>query len=278
VTWWRRLAVAEPLAPQPALGLMRALAATGDIPAALEHARDYEARLRSELELPPAPEIVALAEQLRDQPLALSQGARDIAAPASMPATSPLTAPSTGATWSRRRPRTGLTLAAGCAAIAALVALARTNVSRASAPAVDRNRIAVFPFTARGDTANAFLGVGIVEVLSAALDGAGSVRAVDPHALLIRIGSDSINDPLRAARIAADFAAGQFVLGGLAQLGDRVQVTASLYDATKRNGRSPKPRRSADAPMSCKHSSGSRPSFSLTDRPHRRSAWPMSPP
>src|SRR4051812_21959060 len=232
VTWWRRLSVAEPLAPQPALGMMRALAAAGDIPAALEHARSYEARLHSELELPPSSEIVALSEQLRDGPVAVSQMARVIATPASTPVTPPLTATSIGAAPWRRRSRTGFALAAGCAAIVALAALARTNLSRASAPAVDHNRIAVFPFTARGDTANAFLGVGIVEVLSAALDGAGPLRAVDPRALLTRVGSDSISDPARAARLAADFAAGQFVLGGLTQLQDSVQVTASLYDAT----------------------------------------------
>ena len=231
VMWWRRLAVAEPLAPQPALGLMRALAAAGDIPAALEHGRNYEARLQSELELPPAPEIVALAEQLRE-PVGVSQAARAMAMPAT-PVTPPLTAAPTGAARSRRRSRAAFGLAAGCAAIVTLVALARTNLSPASAVSVDRNRIAVFPFTARGDTANAFLGVGAVEVLSAALHGAGPLRAVDPRALLIRVGSDSISDPYRAARIAADLAAGQFVLGGLTQLDDSLQVTASLYDVTK---------------------------------------------
>ena len=233
VRWWRLLTIAEPLAPQPALGMMRALAATGDIPAALEHGRSYEARLHSELELSPSSEIVALTEWLRDQPVAVSQAARPIATPAFTPVTQPPATTSSGAERSWRRSRTGFALAAGCAALVALVALTRTNLSRASALAVDRNRIAVFPFTARGDTANAFLGVGSVEVLSAALNGAGPLRAVDPRALLIRLGSDSISDPSRAARIAADLAAGQFVLGSLTQLDDSLQVTASLYDVTK---------------------------------------------
>ena len=68
VGWWRRLATADPLNARVAVGLMQALAAAGDRGGALQHARVYEALLRAELELDPAPEVVALAEQLRREP------------------------------------------------------------------------------------------------------------------------------------------------------------------------------------------------------------------
>lgn len=65
VRWWRELASSDPLATRPALGLMRALVATGETGAALQHAKAYEAMLRAELEVPPDRAIVAFAEELR---------------------------------------------------------------------------------------------------------------------------------------------------------------------------------------------------------------------
>src|SRR5882724_12888524 len=41
--WWRRLAALEPLNSRAALGLMTALAELGEVPAALQHGRAYEA-------------------------------------------------------------------------------------------------------------------------------------------------------------------------------------------------------------------------------------------
>ncbi|MDF2772036.1 MAG: transcriptional activator protein [Geminicoccaceae bacterium] len=65
--WWRRLAGVDPLNARYALGLMEALAATGDVAGALRHARVHETLLAEQLELPPDRDVVALAERLRDQ-------------------------------------------------------------------------------------------------------------------------------------------------------------------------------------------------------------------
>ncbi|HXE58524.1 MAG TPA: BTAD domain-containing putative transcriptional regulator, partial [Gemmatimonadales bacterium] len=65
VGWWRRLAAADPLNSRVAVGLMRALANAGDRPAALQHARVFETLLREELDVPPDPEVVRLAGELR---------------------------------------------------------------------------------------------------------------------------------------------------------------------------------------------------------------------
>lgn len=65
--WWRRLAAQDPLNARVAIGLMEALAASGDRTAALQHARVYEVLLQQELEAPPDHEVVALAERIRTQ-------------------------------------------------------------------------------------------------------------------------------------------------------------------------------------------------------------------
>ncbi len=68
VRWWQRRAAADPLAAAGAVGLMEALAAAGDRSAALVHARVYEALVREQLELPPDPAVLAVAERLRSEP------------------------------------------------------------------------------------------------------------------------------------------------------------------------------------------------------------------
>ncbi|HZN99059.1 MAG TPA: BTAD domain-containing putative transcriptional regulator, partial [Gemmatimonadales bacterium] len=68
VVWWRRLTAADPLCSTAALGLMRALAASGDPTAAREHAREHAAYVRAELGGPVAEAVVAFANQLRSNP------------------------------------------------------------------------------------------------------------------------------------------------------------------------------------------------------------------
>jgi len=65
VLWWRRLAALDPADTRAAQGLMRALAATGDAPGALRHADIVNQIRQQELELPPDPEVAALAERIR---------------------------------------------------------------------------------------------------------------------------------------------------------------------------------------------------------------------
>ncbi len=81
VSWWHRLAAAEPLNGRVAVGLMRALAAAGDPAAALRHAAIHEALLREELDAAPDPAVVALAARLRTKPEA--PGAEPSLAPVS---------------------------------------------------------------------------------------------------------------------------------------------------------------------------------------------------
>jgi len=65
VAWWRKLAALDPLNARVTVGLMEALAASGDRAGALGQARIYELLLEQELDLPPDSAVAALSARLR---------------------------------------------------------------------------------------------------------------------------------------------------------------------------------------------------------------------
>lgn len=65
ITYWRKLAAVDPLDSRATLALMRALAANGEVAAAIRQAAIHETLIQQELELPPDREVVALAVELR---------------------------------------------------------------------------------------------------------------------------------------------------------------------------------------------------------------------
>ena len=109
--------------------------------------------------------------------------------------------------------------------------VARAHPSQPPASALRADVIAVFPFTVRGLPELEYLREGMVDLLSAKLDAAGSLRTVDPYALLRHVHQAGAPDDAAAARaVAAAFEAGAFVLGSLVASGDRVHATAILYE------------------------------------------------
>jgi DNA-binding SARP family transcriptional activator/TolB-like protein/Tfp pilus assembly protein PilF len=65
---WRLLAALDPYSARTTLGLMNALAAAGNRAAALQAARVHEQLLEAEFGAAPEPEVLRLAEQLRQDP------------------------------------------------------------------------------------------------------------------------------------------------------------------------------------------------------------------
>jgi len=120
------------------------------------------------------------------------------------------------------------TLAVVLVAAAALVTF-RSGIQ--GDPVLSANRIAVMPFTVRGGEDVSYLRGGMVELLSVALDGAGEFRTVDPHVLLSTVEVEQTGElgPAQGAAAATRLGAGSYVLGSVVQAGDRLEVSASLY-------------------------------------------------
>ncbi|HXZ86575.1 MAG TPA: hypothetical protein VEI82_13920, partial [Myxococcota bacterium] len=107
----------------------------------------------------------------------------------------------------------------------------RTGSRRSAAPS--QTLIAVLPFSIQGSSDLGYLGQGLVNLLSTSLDGAGNLRAVDPHAVLSVVqhhSKDAAFDPADAQGLADRLGAGLYVLGDVVEAGGRVRISASLYD------------------------------------------------
>ena len=117
-------------------------------------------------------------------------------------------------------------LVAGLAAAAALI-VRRAPEPESAPPAA----IAVLPFTVRGSPAIAYLGEGMMDLLSTKLDGVGGLRSVDPRALLGALGRDGTSQlGLEEGRkVARRFGAGRFILGEVVEAGGQLQLSAGLY-------------------------------------------------
>ena len=70
VTWWRRLTTLDPLATRATLGLMTALAASGDTADSLRVGSVYQALVRNELGAAPDPAVERLVNEVRSGALA----------------------------------------------------------------------------------------------------------------------------------------------------------------------------------------------------------------
>ncbi|KPK65581.1 MAG: hypothetical protein AMS21_04320 [Gemmatimonas sp. SG8_38_2] len=95
------------------------------------------------------------------------------------------------------------------------------------------NRVAIFPFAVHGDEELMYLREGMAHLLGGALDGAGDLRTVDPHALLGAVRERTVLDPSDAQEVAARFGAGLYVLGSIVGSTEDLGVNASLYNSTR---------------------------------------------
>lgn len=257
VTWWRRLATLEPGNGRLARRLMLALDAAGDRAGALAHARVHTTLLRAEYDADPDPDLVALTERLRREPVAReeSNGAdRPVAlAHAPAPAGSVLSIVSSPPDSSavpdlfagpdlsacraaHRRPRgiRAFAAAAGFAAVLAgsLVSWRSNGISvgvesAAAAPSPARRSVAVLPFANLStDAENDYFSDGLAEALIGALGRIEALRvaartssfAVGGRGLDVR----SIGDTLGVAAVLE---------GSVRRDGDRLRVSARLADA-----------------------------------------------
>ncbi len=95
--------------------------------------------------------------------------------------------------------------------------------------------MAVLPFTVRGAPELAYLAEGMVDLVSGRLDGAGTIRIVDPRAVVggvaKRKGGDT--DLASEGALAASLGAGRFVTGQVVGLAGHVSISARVHDSDR---------------------------------------------
>ena len=95
------------------------------------------------------------------------------------------------------------------------------------------NLVAVLPFAVRGPEDLQYLREGMVDLLSAKLDGAGDLRTVDPRSLLRHLDSLGVGsvDAHEARAVGERFGAGWCLLGSVVATGARLHVSVTLCQA-----------------------------------------------
>ena len=97
-----------------------------------------------------------------------------------------------------------------------------------------KNSIAVFPFDVKGSPDIAYLGEGIVDLISTQLDEIPKLNSIDPNRIFSQLGNERniSRKPEKAAELATDYGATKFILGSIVQVGEKLQFSATKYDAS----------------------------------------------
>jgi DNA-binding SARP family transcriptional activator/TolB-like protein len=241
--WWRRLAAVDPLNARYSIGLMEALAASGDVAGALRHARVHEVLVAEQLDLPPDTDVVALAKRLRERrddpapavretPAASPSEAVAIEQPPVEPPVAPgaPTVPDVAAMATRSSPsnawmRSRLAMLAG-----AVVVLAAATITRVvSSPPGERHDDAARPVLAvgriadrRGNAAAEDLAGSLADMLATNLARAAGTRVVSTARMyeLARQNGGSDTSAVVLLDAARRAGAAELVDGALFALGD----------------------------------------------------------
>ena len=261
IAWWRRRALLDPLSGRGAARLMEALAAGGDVAAALRHARVYEALVREEFGAPPDPVVREVAGRLRtsgssSRPLVASDDPAPVNTSGSLPGRERIVAAASDASaappqpepaqppapaspadrsvldW-RRHIRRWVTSRWGIATAIVGVLLVALLARRSPARDLNGTLVVVVPF----DVADGDLRLwreGMVDVLARNLDGAGALRTISPTVVAREWTGRADRETVRT--FAERYGAGAAVFGQLLRAGaDSVRASVTLLDV--RTGR-----------------------------------------
>jgi len=238
VEWWKKRAALDPFDSRVALRLMQALDSSGNRAAAIQHATIHQRLLEGELGVTSVPEITALTDRLRRDPVALPETTpacgNEQPAPATPdiirvahvpPASEPGVAPAIASAESRASGWRRWTWAAGVVLLAA--GAVGAVWSRMPRPA-DRDRsIVVLPFiNLSADPENEYFSDGLTEEVITRLAAIPGLKVISRTSAMHYKGTTK---PLREI---ADELNVDHVLEGSVRLSDgRVRISAQFIDA-----------------------------------------------
>lgn len=228
----RRWVDADPLAEAAALALLRALEAPGTAEADARALKEYEAlraRLSRDFSTSPGPRAQGRAAVLAER-VAQTSPAPSVAASVPVPISSAALA-SPPATVDRDRSRPRHLRRAMVSAALALAGLVGWRLwSAQPTPHPPAGMVAVLPFAVSGGGEYGYLREGIVDLLSADLDGAGPFRSADPQAVMVAVRNSREGNAAEDASAAATrVGAGYYVTGDVVVAGGRLRISATLF-------------------------------------------------
>lgn len=238
VRWGRRAVV---LAPDDEGALRRLLELhlrLGDRPGALRAYEEFVGRLKRDFDVEPSAETQAVIAVAR-QPTKPALPTRTIDAPTpSAPAAPPASATAGRLGAGRQRPGWMAPAAAVAAIVLAFSAILAGSRRRPGVTPVSANTVVVFPFNVRGSSEFDYLREGMVDLLSAKLQDAAGLHAVDPRAVLAALrrepNAGAAMDPARARRLADGLGAGLSLAGDIVEIAGRLHVSGALYQRGRR--------------------------------------------
>lgn len=223
----------DPLDDEAQHRLIETLASAGERTEAIRQYETYARLVASDgLRLPD--ETRELGERLRSEAASLPALRAAIpSAPSSLSHVEP--APSHEPSTARLR-RPALAAAIGLIVLFASVWGLRRMQTK-TMPVSSTNTIAVLPFSVHGGQASDYLREGMVNLLGAALNGAGSLRPIDTRATFAAVADagGGTADARRGDRVAGRLSAAMYVLGDVVEAGGQLQIEAAVYrtDATE---------------------------------------------
>ena len=222
VEYWRSLVRIEPHSARAAIGFMRALAATGERAAALQHARVYELMMREEFGDVPDRTVLDLAEELRSAPSpAPARKPGNIPEASAAPA---VEAPSVNIPPPPRRHR--MVLIAGLVAVVVAAGFALVRLAGGDDPP-PATSIAVLPLANVGSNPDdEIFADGLSENLIASLARVADLRVI---ARTSAFAFKTRNLDVRT--IADSLGVGTIVEGSVQRVGDQLKVNVQLVNA-----------------------------------------------
>jgi DNA-binding SARP family transcriptional activator/TolB-like protein len=235
-TQWARWAVG--LAPDDEGAfrrLIELMARLGDRSGAVRAYEAFARRLAQDLEVEPSAETQAMVAALRQPEPTRSSDPRQalagVEASGAESAASEATTPPSPPGPTRQRHRSMAAMVG--LALLALGAVAVWMVRPREAPRPPLQAIAVFPFAVRGSPDLAYLREGMVDLLSAKLEGASWLHAIDPRSVVAAVesrGNGTTPTGDAAVRITRSLGAGWYIGGDVVEIAGRLQVSGVLYD------------------------------------------------
>jgi TolB-like protein/Flp pilus assembly protein TadD len=207
---------------------MQALDASGNRAGALQHASVHQRLLQEEFDMVPPPEIVALAERLRTDPVAQPSTLVKADEPAPRAAARAGDEPPEPRAEALPRTRSANWRSVAAALAIVLSALAAAVLWRGRTDTAEGGRsIAVLPFVNLSpDTANEYFSDGLTEEIITGLSALRELKVISRTSAMHYKGS---NKPIR--QIAEELNVGYILEGSARQHGERVRISAQLIDA-----------------------------------------------